>query len=566
MPQNDSTSSESPFFAFRVAFVAAIGGFLFGYDLGLIGATNVYLKDQFQLSDTQLGFATSSAVMGCIFGPFLACWLCDAVGRKPTMICASVLLAVSALATAVPDMIAGSDTETTMFMFNLFRFVGGLGVGLCSIASPMYIAESAPPKKRGRMGLMYQLAIVTGHIVAPLIAALIAYTLRGSYGVEDGVIPSEASLQAWRWMFASETVCVLAFVGFVIYLPRSPRWLAEKGRYEEALSIMTRIDGAAYAEEEVKEIRAQLEQESGGWREVFSPGIRYALLIGIMLAFLNNWTGWSVIGGYIPWLFEMSGLDDRALNILKFAFAYFVMGLVTLLSLFIVDVTGRRPLWMFGSLLGALVTFLAGMVFHFEITGGLVLTVIALCTIPHGIALGPLPWLMMSELFPTRIRAKALSVTTTFLWVTVFSCSYLFPPLVGFSQTQLTTTRDVSTTTATVSFDDATPARILDSGGGFLEAGFKPGNRVTVLNATEPQNRGTFKIEEVKDGELILDPNVRLAKEAAGAEVTLQVGSVGGAFWVFTVICILSFFFGLFMMPETKGRTLEEIADSWKKR
>jgi len=457
-----------------IAFVAAIGGFLFGFDLGMIGAANVYLKDQFRLDDAQLGLVTGSAVLGCILGPFLGAWLCDAVGRKTTMIAASVLLAVSAVVTAVPDFLPGMGAGSTILVFNVFRAVGGLGVGLCSIASPMYIAEVAPPAKRGGLGLMYQLAIVVGHIIAPVIAYLMVTLLPKTDGMAQ-----IAWQQPWRWMFASETVCVLLFVSFVFRLPRSPRWLAEKGRDDEALDVLTRMDGPDYAGREMAEIRASFEQGTGGWAELFAPGMRYALLIGILLAFFNNWTGWSVMGGYVPMLFEMSGLDDRARAILQLAVTYGFMGAMTVVSLVLMDRVGRRPLWLLASLLMAAITCTAGLVFHFHLTGVIVLLVVILCTVPHGIALGGIPWLMMSELFPTRIRAKAVSITTTFLWIAIFSGAYLFPAL-------------------------STASKAL-------------------------------------------------------------VGSVGGVFWLFTIICIFSFLFGVFMMPETKGRTLEEIADSWKR-
>lgn len=206
--------------------------------------------------------------------------------------------------------------------------------------------------------------------------------------------------------------------------------------------------------------------------------MRYALLIGILLALFNNWTGWSVIGGYIPMLFEMSGLENRAQAILQFAVTCGFMGLMTLVSLLLMDRVGRRPLWLFASLLMVAITFATGLVFHYQLTGTIVLVVIVLCTVPHGIALGGIPWLMMLELFPTRLRAKAVSITTTFLWLTIFSGTCLFPALTSTS--------------------------------------------------------------------------IRL------------VGPVAGAFWLFTGICILAFFFGLFMMPETKGRTLEDIPNSWR--
>lgn len=454
---SEQNQEYSKFYAFKIAFVAAVGGFLFGYDLGLIGAANPFLQEQFNLNDLQLGFATGSAVLGCIFGPFLGGWLCDVLGRKKTMIIAALLLALSAIMTAIPK---------DMLTFNTFRFVGGLGIGLCSIASPMYIAEVAPKHKRGAMGLMYQLAIVVGHIVAPFCAWLIVLA-----------IPDETL--SWRWMFASETVFVLIFVAFVFTLPPSPRWLAEKGRHKEALDILEKVESQEYAIKEMEVIKDSLKHESSSITELFKPGIRYALFIGILLAFFNNWTGWSVMGGYIPILFEKSGLDDRAVAILRFAMTYLFMGLMTLVSLFLMDRVGRRPLWIFASILMAIITAATGFVFHFNQSGLIVLLVIMLCTVPHGIALGGIPWLMMSELFPTKIRAKAVSVTTTFLWITIFTGAQLFPMITGLSEK--------------------------------------------------------------------------------------LIGSVGGAFWLFTLVCILSCLFGWKLLPETKGRTLEEIAASWKK-
>ena len=443
-------------YAFAISFVAAVGGFLFGFDLSVMGAANLYLREQFQLSDAQFGFTTGSATLGCIVGPFLGAWLCDAAGRKRTMIVACGLLAVSAVFTA---------TAGDIVTFNVFRIVGGVGVGLCSIASPMYIAEVAPPRMRGGLGLMYQLAIVVGSIIAPLVAWLLAREL-----------PDTIS---WRWMFASEMVAVVLFATFLVFVPPSPRWLAEKGRYEEAAAVLRRVDGPEYARLEMDEIRRSLTEESGTLAELFQPGLRHALLIGLLLAFFNNWTGWSVMGGYVPMLLEMSGLQDRSMAILQYAVTYGFMGLTTLLCCLLADRVGRRPLWMFASALMAIVTLLAGAVFAFNLGGTLVLVVILLCTVPHGLALGGLPWLMMSEIFPTRIRAKAVAVTTTFLWITIYSGAQLFPLLTGYSE------------------------RLL--------------------------------------------------------------GSPGGAFWIFTLICLLAVWFGWKLLPETRRQTLEQIGESWRR-
>jgi SP family arabinose:H+ symporter-like MFS transporter len=330
----------------------------------------------------------------------------------------------------------------------------------------MYIAEVAPPRARGKLGVTYQLAIVIGAAMAPLVAYPISL-----------YFPAATS---WRWMFASQLVFVVFLFVFLLMLAPSPRWLAEKGRFKEALDVLRKIHEPGLADRELIEIKAAVNEEQGGWKELLLPGMRYALLIGCLLAFFNNWTGWSAMGGYITTLLELSGVTNHSTAVLQFAFTYMSMALVTAVSLFLVDRVGRRPLWIFASILMALVTFATGLVFSLHLHGWIVLLVLCLCTVPHGIALGGLPWLMMSELFPNRIRARAVAVTTTFLWLVIFSCGQLFPIFLKIS--------------------------------------------------------------------------------------TDQIGSVAGTFWLFTVICVLSTIFGCTIMPETKGRTLEEIGGSWTKK
>lgn len=454
---NASVPSRSTSFAFVVAFVASVGGFLFGYDLAIVCGANLYLKEVFNLSPAGFGFATGSAALGCILGPFLGAWMCDAYGRNRTMMFACALLGIGSIFTAIPN-----DIVT----FNVFRIIGGIGVGLCSVASPMYISETSPPRLRGGFGTMYQLAIVIGSVTAPFVSYLIVKLTPASV--------------AWRWMFASEILPVVVFIVLLWFLPQSPRWLASKGRMDEALATLTRIGGTDFAKNELAQIQTALKEETSRFSELFAPGTRYALIIGLLLAFFNNWTGWSVMAGYIPMLFEAAGLQDRSLAFLQFAVTYGFMGLVTLVACWTVDRAGRRPLWLIASALMILVTFLAGAVFHFHLKGWPVLMVIILCTIPHGLALGPLPWLMMSEIFPTRLRGRAVSLNTAFLWVTIYAGAQLFPLMTDYSQQKL--------------------------------------------------------------------------------------GSVAGAFWLFSAICVLSLLFGWKMLPETKGRVLEEIAASWRKK
>jgi len=377
------------------------------------------------------------------------------MGRRWTLLAACSLLGIGSIFTAIPN---------DLITFNIFRVVGGLGVGLCSIASPVYTNEIAPARLRGGLGFMYQLAIVVGSIAAATVAWVLAKWLPG--------------LESWRWMFASELVFVVIFFFLLLMVPESPRWLAERGRLDEARDVFTRIDGPEFARVELEQVEKSLAGESGTFAELATPHMRKALMIGLCLALFNNYTGWSAMSTYLSHLFEVGGFA-RSDAILQFVLAYGFMGLMTLVACGLVDRVGRRPLWIVSSLVMVVANTLLGLVFHLNITGPVVLGVVCLCAIPHSFALGPLPWLMMSEIFPTRIRARAVAITTTFIWLVGFVAGALFPILSGLSK------------------------------------------------------------------ELI--------------------GSIGGVFWLSAAVCVLAFVFGVTLLPETKGRTLEEIGDSWNK-
>ena len=445
------------FYAFSIAFVAAVGGFLFGYDLSIISGAQVYLREQFFLEGASFGFTISSAVLGCMAGPFLGAWLCDRIGRRQTLILSVPLFGISAIITAIaPDI-------TT---FNIFRIIGGLGVGLCSIASPMYIVEIAPPRIRGGLAIMYQLAIPVGGTTAIIAAWLFAKHL-----------PETIS---WRWMFASESLPVIVFLILLYFVPRSPRWLAEKERWDEALAVLTRVDGREYAKQELNEIRESLKEETGTFSELIQSGMKAALFVGICLALFNNWTGLTAIGIYKPTLLKMGGFPDTVDAIFQSILVAGWEAFLTIIVIFLVDRLGRRPLWLLCSTGMMVFMTLFGLIFHYNISGSFVLLMFFLCSMPHAFALGPLPWLMMSEIYPTRIRAKAVAVTTTVLWFAGWSVQFIFPILFEFSEK--------------------------------------------------------------------------------------TIGSIGPAFWLFAGINILALIFGLKLLPETKGRTLEEIGESWTRK
>jgi SP family arabinose:H+ symporter-like MFS transporter len=456
------------FYVTVTAAVAAIAGFLFGYEGSIMSAAIPFMNDQFHLTPGMLGFIMGSSTIGCVFGPFAGGWSCDKIGREKTLLVCALFVGLGTLVDSLATdlMIPGLGTVSTLAVFASFRILSGFGMGLGSIAAPMYIAEVAPFHQRGQLGISYQLALVIGSVAAPLVA----------YPISLYASPETA----WRWMFASGLGAVTLLFVFLFLLTPSPRWLASKGRFDEALVILKKIHSSDVADEELVEIKKSVREEQGGWSELFHPGVRLALLVGLLLAFFNNWTGWSAMGGYIPLLLEEGGVKNHSAAILQYAITYASMAIMTTISMLLVDRVGRRPLWIFASVLMAVTTLATGLVFQIHATGSIVLVMLCLCTIPHGIALGGLPWLMMSELFPNRVRARAVAITTTFLWLVIFSCGQMFPIFQGISQRHL--------------------------------------------------------------------------------------GSSAGVFWLFTIICVLSTLFGFTIMPETKGRTLEDIAGSWQKK
>jgi SP family arabinose:H+ symporter-like MFS transporter len=305
-------------------------------------------------------------------------------------------------------------------------------------------------------------------VVGSILSAVTAYFL-AKY------LPETLS---WRWMFGAETIAVVLYALLLFLLPESPRWLMARGQEGEARDILARIDGPEHAHKEILEIKKSLVAEAGTFREFLQPGTRKALTVGVLLAIFAQTTGWSVLGGYLPDLFKKSGVSGDADAILRFVFAYVIMGVMTVVACVLVDRVGRKPLWIVGSAMMAVATGLMGMVYHSNITGWTVVAVASLCAIPHAFALGPLPWLMMSELYPTKIRAKAVATSTTVLWATVSFMVWIFPILSGYSERAF--------------------------------------------------------------------------------------GSIAGAIWLFVLANCCSFVFGIKLLPETKGRTLENIAASFR--
>jgi len=447
------------YFVYLVAFVASFGGFLFGYNLLLMSGANIFLKPYFALNEAQFGFVSASGLFGCVFGPFFGGWLCDKFGRRASLMYAAAFVAISAIGSALPK-----DIVT----FNVFRIIGGIGIGIASVASPMYIAEIAPANIRGKLGLCFQLAIILGCFSAIMVAFLIAK------------ITNDAP-DCWRWMFASQLVVVVLFFIFVVIVPRSPRWLVEKGKNKEALNVLTKINGSEEAECEMQSISESMTQETGSLVELLKPGIRIALVIGVLLAVFSQWTGYGAISNYMAHLFQIAGIEKASDAIFQAVITNGVAIVFTLTAMWLVDRVGRKLLWNIASAALAISMVCIGIIFHLNIKGVIVLIAMLMCAWPHMIGVGALPWVIMSEIYPNRLRTKALAITTTVVWLTCSAGIWLFPVLVKLSKS-------------------------------------------------------------------ICD------------------GSIIGVFGLYAFVCVLSLIFGLFMLPETKGRTLEEIGASWHKK
>jgi len=392
-------------YVFLVCGVASVGGLLFGYDLSIIGPALLYLKDTFHLSAAAEGMAMGSAAIGCLFGPLLAVALSDTWGRQKTLFLAAVLYGISAVGAALAGGIAA---------FDACRFLGGVGVGLSSVVSPMYIAEIAPARLRGRLVTINNLAIVVGSFAAILVA----------YGLAGRNIPA-----GWRWMFASQLVPVLGLIVGLCFVPNSPRWLAEAGRFTEAATILTRVNGARQAAVELKEIRESLESDHGAWRDLFRVGTRRAVLIAAGLACFQQLTGASILFAYAPEVLRNAGFVRQADAIGATVFLQLWNIVATLVAVWLVDRVGRRPLLLTGVAgMGAGLACL-GAGFQFNLSPLHLLLLFLAAIGMYLVSLAPLAWLIMSEIFPTRLRGKAMALAGFVLWGSCYLGLQLFPML-----------------------------------------------------------------------------------------------------------------------------------------
>jgi sugar porter (SP) family MFS transporter len=452
------------FYIFWLAIIASLGGFLFGYDTAVISGTLAFVRTQFGLAAAMEGWYVSSALVGCIAGVSVAGWLSDKYGRKIILLLAGILFSISAIGCAV------SGSFSTLV---LYRIVGGMGVGIASMLSPLYISEISPPGIRGRLVALYQFSIALGILCSYFVNA----RLLNSSGF--GLLDSE-SLQlvfkdeVWRAMLGMEAIPALLFFLLVTTIPKSPRWLVVNGQIQKASKILGKIVGPASAASEIEEILNTVSAEKDSLRMLLAPGLKLAVLIGVSLAVLQQFTGIDAVIYYGPKILEGAGFGlSEALG------SQVIIGSInlsfTILAILMIDRFGRKPLLIIGTTGMLISTTAIGLLFAFGLAEGILLLSFILVFIAcFAFSLGPVVWVILSEIYPTRIRGRTMSIATLAVWIGTATLGQMIPILL----------------------------------------------------------------------------------ENLGPAIT---------FWIFALFCIPTLYIGVRLLPETKGKTLEEIERYWLK-
>jgi SP family arabinose:H+ symporter-like MFS transporter len=406
-----NTSSEtSSAFVVKVSLVAALGGLLFGYDTAVIAGVIGYLQKRFELSPLMTGWAASSAIWGCVFGAMMAGYLSDRFGRKKVLIVTAILFIISSVGAMVPR---------NLWEFLIARFIGGLGIGAASMLSPLYISEIAPSRNRGRLVSLYQLAIVVGINLIYFVNLVIASFGDEAWNVETG----------WRYMLGSGTIPAALFLVLLFIVPESPRWLVKKGRYHDALDTLEKVNGIGEGKNVLNEIKESLGQEVGTLSDLFSKRLKPALVIGVVLALFSQITGINAIIYYAPEIFKQIGFASES-ALMQTVLIGTINTVFTFVAIWLIDQAGRKTLLQWGVAGMVVCLFAVGICFYFNLTNGpwLILFILAYIAC-FASSLGPIPWVLISEIFPTRTRGIAMSFCTVVLWVGVLAVTQFTPAL-----------------------------------------------------------------------------------------------------------------------------------------
>jgi MFS transporter, SP family, arabinose:H+ symporter len=411
-------SNKNLAFIWWLTITASLGGLLFGYDTAVISGTLSMVRIQFGLNSAMEGWYVSSALVGCVIGVSFAGWLSDKYGRKKMLLVSAVLFTVSAV---------GCALISSFSALAIYRLIGGMGVGIASMLSPMYISEISPASLRGRFVALYQLAITVGILGSYLINAWLLNQSSSQDFLMSNTFTLVFKTEVWRGMLGMEAVPASLFFILLIFVPESPRWLIIKGKIEKAKIILLKTSGETDSETEMKEIQESFETEKKSKSLILETGIKMAVFLGVSLAVLQQFTGIDAIIYYGPRIMEKAGfgLSDALGSQVLFGAINMVF---TLLAIWQIDKFGRKPLLLSGTL-GMFGSLLAiGFLFFINrVDGILLLSLILIFIASFAFSLGPVVWVILSEIYPTKIRGRAMSVATMAVWIGTAIIGQLIP-------------------------------------------------------------------------------------------------------------------------------------------
>jgi MFS transporter, SP family, arabinose:H+ symporter len=404
-----------------ITLVASLGGFLFGFDMAVISGVLPFLQKQFTLSAFQEGWFVSAALIGCIVGVAISGELSDRLGRKKPLFISAVLFLLSAI---------GCAFMPTLFWIIAFRFLGGVGIGLASNVVPLYISEIAPAKKRGRLVTYYQFALTFGILVAYLTnAGLLNYATAHPVSGESNWFNFIFSAEVWRGMLGLGMIPAILFLLGLFLVPESPRWLIQQGRVEEGKAIIQRISSTSELQSNLEQLQQSGKGENVSYKELFSSRWRKALIIGILLPLFSQFSGINAIIYYGPSILSNAGvsLSNSLLSQVIFGAANMIF---TLIAIWKVDSAGRRPLYLLGTAGATITLFLTGVCFATGATTTIWLLVCVLAFLAcFAFSIGPLKFVVAAEIFPSKIRGRAMAISIMVMWIADTIVGQLTPVL-----------------------------------------------------------------------------------------------------------------------------------------
>ena len=417
--------SHNKSFIYIITFVATLGGLLFGYDTAVISGAEKSIQssliEPLGLSSLLHGITVSSALIGCIIGGAISGIVSSKFGRKKALILAGILFFLSALGSGNPEFLffeKGVPSMGLLWTFNFYRVLGGIGVGLASAVCPMYIGEIAPAEIRGRLVSLYQFAIIFGMLVVYFV----------NWGIADGQTIEWINETGWRRMFLSEALPASVFAFLMFFMPETPRYLALQHEDDKALSILSRINGIEKAKQILNEIKSTVETSKA---KLFSYG-KIVIIVGILLSVFQQFVGINVALYYAPRIFESMGAAKDASMMQTI-----IMGLVnvvfTVVAIMTVDKWGRKPLLITGSIGMAIGMIAISTLAFFDIIGIATLVFIIIYTASFMMSWGPICWVLISEIFPNKIRSQAVAIAVAAQWAANFFISSTYPPMMEFS-------------------------------------------------------------------------------------------------------------------------------------